>query len=62
MVSESLKRAQKKYRSRYKQVGFFVDKEADTDIIEWLSNQENYTARLKELIRIDICNNSVIDR
>lgn len=53
MRAESLKRAQNTYRSKGRQFHFFCN-ERDKDVLEWLEAQENYTAKIKELIRADI--------
>lgn len=52
--TEALKRAQKKYRSKKKEVAFRLDREKDLDIIEWMKTCENVTGRIKDLIRSDI--------
>ena len=53
---ESLKRAQENYRQKCRLYQFRVNKETESEIVEWL-DRGNTAARLKALIRQDIKNN-----
>lgn len=53
---ESLKRAQENYRQKCRLYQFRVNRETESDIVEWL-DRGNTAARLKALIRQDIKNN-----
>lgn len=55
-MRDSLKRAQENYRQKCRLYQFRVNKETETDIVEWL-DRGNTAARLKALIRQDIKNN-----
>ena len=54
MRSEALKKAQKKYDSKCYSFHMRLNKEKDSDLIEWISTQPSACARLKELIRNEI--------
>lgn len=53
---ESLKRAQENYRHKCRLYQFRVNRETESDIVEWLDRGDT-AARLKTLIRQDIKNN-----
>lgn len=55
-MNESLKKAQKAYNKKCKMVQIRINKETDTDILEWMSRNRSAT-RIKELIREDIRKN-----
>lgn len=52
-MKESLKKAQANYYKKCKAVMVRVNRETETDIIEWIE-QGNGATRIKELIREDI--------
>ena len=53
---ESLKRAQENYRQKCRLYQFRVNRETESDVVEWLDRGDT-AARLKALIRQDIKNN-----
>lgn len=55
-MRDSLKRAQENYRKKCKLYQFRVNRETESDIVEWLDRGDT-AARLKALIRQDIKNN-----
>ena len=52
-MQESLKKAQETYRQKCKIINIRVNKETESDIIEWLSRGDA-APRIKKLIRDDI--------
>lgn len=57
-MNEALERAQKTYNSKCKMVQVRVNKETETDILEWIERGQAAT-RIKELIRADLKKNPV---
>lgn len=57
-MNESLKKAQKAYNQKCKMLQIRINKETETDILEWVSRNRSAT-RIKELIREDIKNNPI---
>lgn len=57
-MNESLKRAQSNYTKKCKMIQVRVNKETETDILEWIGRGQAAT-RIKELIRADIKKNPV---
>lgn len=55
-MRDSLKRAQENYRKKCKLYQFRVNRETESDVVEWLDRGDT-AARLKALIRQDIKNN-----
>lgn len=53
-MNESLKKAQKAYQSKCRIVNIRFNTETETDLIEWLNNQESVGSKIKELIRENI--------
>lgn len=52
MVSEAQKRAYKKYKERTRiQFNIDLNSKTESDIIEWLDQQDNKRGAVKELIR-----------
>lgn len=53
-MTESLKRAQKKYNKRCRQFSMRLRRDKDDDLIRWIDETDNATAKIKELIRDQI--------
>ena len=49
-MNEALKKPEK-HRKKYKLLTFIIDKEKDSDIIDWLESKKNRSAAVRELIR-----------
>lgn len=57
-MNESLKKAQETYNKKCKMLQVRINRETETDIIEWTERNQAAT-RIKELIREDIKKNPV---
>lgn len=53
-MTESMKKAQKRYDAKCKQLKIRLRLDKDADIIEWLKVQPSANAKIKELIRADM--------
>ena len=52
--AESVKKAQRAYRMKFKDFHILLDMDKDADIIEWVKEQASATASIKSLIRANI--------
>lgn len=57
MLTESQRRAQKRYTSRMKTVTVRLDPERDQDVIRWLDSQPEKRAYIMSLVREDMKRN-----
>ena len=57
-MNESLKKAQANYNKKCKTLTFRINKETESDIVEWIERGQAAT-RLKTLIRADLKKNPV---